>query len=160
MINSKYIDWVITWKESWTCWRDKYVKNFICNCNSKISLILLNLTWYHEMLKLQYLINFFSKLRYYLSIKTYQKIMKLWNVFCMIFNQFRKVLVFNLFLSTCKIYSLENTSVSTIPKAYSKSINTNCIKVALLWKMKNIGTVSNLEVISQSSQLATYCKIP
>ena len=37
-------------------------------------------------------------------------------VFCMLFNQFQKVLIFNLFWSTCyKIYSLQNTSVNTIP---------------------------------------------
>ena len=75
-------------------------------------------------------------------------------LFFMLFNEFQKVLIFNLFLSTYyKIYYLQNTSVNTIPKANSKSINTNCIKGVLFWKMKNIGTVSHPEVISQSPQL-------
>ena len=47
-------------------------------------------------------------------------------VFCMLFNQLQKVLIFNLFWTTCyKIVSLQNTSVNTIPKANSNSINTN-----------------------------------
>ena len=100
------------------------------------------------------MINFCSKFRYLLSSKTYEKIMKLWNVFCMLFNQFQKVLVFILFLSSwCKIYSLQNISVNTIPKANFNSINTNCIKGVLFWKIKNIGTVSNPEVIFRSLQL-------
>ena len=75
-------------------------------------------------------------------------------LFFMLLNEFQKVLIFNLFLSTYyKIYYLQNTSVNTIPKANSKSINTNCIKGVLFWKMKNIGTVSHPEVISRSLQL-------
>ena len=53
-------------------------------------------------------------------------------LFFMLLNEFQKVLIFNLFLSTYyKIYYLQNTSVNTIPKANSKSINTNCIKGVL-----------------------------
>ena len=53
-------------------------------------------------------------------------------LFFMLFNEFQKVLTFNLFLSTYyKIYYLQNTSVNIIPKANSKSINTNCIKGVL-----------------------------
>ena len=58
-------------------------------------------------------------------------------VFCLFFNQLQKVLVFNLFSSTCyKTFSLQYT----IPKVNSNSI-------------KNVGTVSHPEVISQSPQL-------
>ena len=47
-------------------------------------------------------------------------------VFCMLFNQLQKVLIFNLFWSRYyKIYSLENTSANTIPKANYNSSNTN-----------------------------------
>ena len=74
------------------------------------------------------MINFFQRFRCYLSIKTYEKIMTLWNTvhFIMFFNQLQKVLIFNLFMSTCyKIHSFQNTSVNTIPRANSSSINTN-----------------------------------
>ena len=93
-------------------------------------------------------------------------------VFCLFFNQLQKVLVFNLFSSTCyKTFSLQYT----IPKVNSNSINTNGIyphKITLQYwllfyeivifvlikglsfrKMKNVGTVSHPEVISQSPQL-------
>ena len=74
--------------------------------------------------------------------------MKLWNTVYFL------CYLMNFFLSTCyKIYCLQNTSVNTIPKANSKSINTNCIKGVLFWKIKNIGIVSHPEVISQSPEL-------
>ena len=71
-------------------------------------------------------------------------------LFSIFFNQFQKVLIFNLFLSACyKIYFPS--------KYFSKDhllvVFFVLIKGVLFWKRKNIGTVSYPEVIFRSLQL-------
>ena len=71
-------------------------------------------------------------------------------LFSIFFNQFQKVLIFNLFLPACyKIYFPS--------KYFSKDhllvVFFVLIKGVLFWKRKNIGTVSYPEVIFRSLQL-------